>query len=52
MSRHADVVCLCASCGCSQCYIMNELPFVMLVEGARGDLMGEAYSSTGLITAL
>ena len=28
MFRHADVVCLCPSCGSSQCCILHDLQFV------------------------
>ena len=35
---------LCATRGSSQCYVLHDLQFVMLVEDARGDLMEEAYS--------
>ena len=39
MFRHADVVCcvLCASCGSSQCCVLHDLQFVMLVEDAIDD---------------
>ena len=43
---------LCASCGSSQCCVLHDLQFVMLVEDERGDHMEEAYSRAGLITAL
>ena len=43
---------LCASCGSSQCCVLLDLQFVMLVEDARGDHTEEAYSRAGLITAL
>ena len=43
---------LCAFCGISQCCVLHDLQFVMLVEDARGDHMEEAYSRAGLITAL
>ena len=33
---------LWASCGSSQCCVLNDLQFVMLVEDARGDHMEEA----------
>ena len=48
--RHADVVCLCASCGCSQFFMTCSL--FMLVQDARGDHMEEASSRACLMTAL
>ena len=50
MFRHADVVCLCASCGSPQFCMTCSL--LMLVEAAIGDHTDEAYSRAGLITAL
>ena len=35
MFRHADVVCLCASCGSSQCCILHDLQFVNAVRGCK-----------------
>ena len=46
------LVVLCASCGSSQCCILHDLQFVMLVEGALCDHTEEAYSRVGLITVL
>ena len=43
---------LCASCDSSQCCVLHDLQFVMLVEDAIGDHTEEAYSRAGLITAL
>ena len=44
---------LCASYGSSQCCVLHDLPFVlMLVEDAIGDHTEEAYSRAGLLTAL
>ena len=39
---------LCAFCGSSQCCVLHDLQFV----NAIGDLMEEAYSRPGLMTAL
>ena len=52
--RHADVVCLCLVCilCSSQCCVLHDLQFVMLVEDAIGDHTEEAYSRAGLITVL
>ena len=55
MFRHADVVLcvLCAPCNRSQCCVLRDLQFViMLVEDARGDHTEVAYSRAGRITAL
>ena len=41
---------LCASCGSSQCCMTCSL--LMLVDDARSDHMEEAYSRSGLMTAL
>ena len=49
MLRHADVVCLCASCGSSQCCACMTCSLLMLVEDAIGDHTEEAYSRAGLI---
>ena len=35
---------LCASCGSSQCCVLYDLQFVMLVEDARGYHMEETFS--------
>ena len=43
---------LCSSCGGSQCCVLHDLQFIMLVEDAPGDHMEEAYSRDGLMTAL
>ena len=48
---------LCASCGSSQCCVLNAAfcmtcSLLMLVEDAIGDHTEEAYSRAGLITAL
>ena len=43
---------LCASCGSSQCSFCMTCSLLMLVEDAIGDHTEEAYSRTGLITAL
>ena len=43
---------LCTSCGSSECCILHDLQFSMLVEDVRGDHMEEAYSRAGLMTAL
>ena len=51
MFRHADVVCLCASCGSSQCCVLHDFQ-LMLAEDARGNHMEEAYPTSGLMTAL
>ena len=32
---HADVVCLCASCGSSQCSVLHDLPFVKAGRGCK-----------------
>ena len=47
MFRHADIVCLCTSCGSSQCCMTCSL--LMLVQDARSDHMEEAYSRVGLM---
>ena len=52
MFRHADVVCLCASCGRSQCCVLHDLQFVNAGRGCMSDHMEEAYTSGGHITAL
>ena len=33
--RHADVVCLCASCGSSQCCVLHDLQFVNAGRGCN-----------------
>ena len=38
--------------GSSQCCVLHDLQFVMLVEDAIGDHTEEAYPRAGLITAL
>ena len=38
--RHADVVCLCASCGSSQFHILHELQFVNTGGGCMRQLYG------------
>ena len=43
---------LCIFCGSSQCCVLHDLQFVNAGRGLRGDLMEEAYSRAGLITAL
>ena len=43
---------LCASCCSSQCCVLHDFQFVMLVEDAIGDHTEEAYYRAGLITAL
>ena len=49
---HMLYVCvLCASCGSSQYCILHDSIF-MLVDDARGDHMEDAYSRSGLMTAL
>ena len=35
MFRHADVVCLCASCGSSQCCVLHDLQFVNAGRGCN-----------------
>ena len=35
MFRHADVVCLCASCGSVQCCILHDLQFVDAGRGCK-----------------
>ena len=52
VSQMLYVCVLCASCGSSQCCILHNLQFLMLVEDARGDHMEEAYSTVGLMTSL
>ena len=52
MFRHADVLCLCASCGSSLCCILHDFSLLMLVDDARGDRMKEAGSRGGVMTAL
>ena len=34
MFRHADVVCLCPSCGSSQCCVLHDLQFVNVAVSA------------------
>ena len=43
---------LCASCDSSQCYVLHNLLFLMLIEEVRGDHIEGAYSRAGLITDL
>ena len=43
---------LCVSCGSSQCCVLHDLQFFMLVEDARGDIMEDVYSIAGLMTVL
>ena len=44
--------CIFASCGSSQCYILHDFQYLMLVGDARDDHMEEEYSRAGLITVL
>ena len=43
---------LCASCDSSQCCVLHDIQFLMLVEDARCYHMDEEYSRAGLMIAL